>query len=153
MIGEIALLLDQPRGASAVAVEKSRLIKIAASDVLKLDIDTPYLHLKLWENYCLHTLENSVAANSDYQHLSKTELDQWFDGYTLSELERGADETAPEGLGFLFVAYGRVRCGDEEKSQGSLIAYGSEPMAIVALESPTRVIWLPQLPSDYARSG
>lgn len=131
ILGEIALLADVPRTASARAATAVTLGRIRREEVQPLMDESPDLETRIWEAYGKHTLDNAlrvVGVPGDTRRMQ-------VEGATLCTPDAGTFELGPHGA---LVLRGEVEHAGAVLGEGRLVP----PHATLSVSAGTRLMAL-----------
>jgi CRP-like cAMP-binding protein len=102
LLGEMALLTDAPRMASARAVTTATLGALSRTDVETLMAEQPGARSAVLSAFAAHRLDNHLRADPEWRHLDHDARHAWFEAGEVTEHEAGAPlPSSQEGYGFL----------------------------------------------------
>ncbi len=142
ILGEMALLTGEPRSASAVALEDTKLLQVSRIEFLALEAKTEFLHFKLWCAFALHRCETFLVESEKYAHLSDEARTAWLKKFEISEIKMAEEAPQPETARLAFVAHGLAMIDLKECKAPGLVEIGSKAH-VTGAAAHTVVLWLP----------
>jgi CRP/FNR family transcriptional regulator, cyclic AMP receptor protein len=140
VIGEMALLNDARRVASARAVTPSVLLQIDRDDFFALLDAHPEVAEVVWAACEAHSIELAIADHSAKRGMPVAERTAWIAGRRSETVAAGSSTRAAED-GYLAVVTGAVVVGGKELRSAALIH--TAKYQIVTARERSRLCWLP----------
>ena len=115
-LGEMSVLSNQPRTASAMAFSPLKLIWIPRAALLELMRENPELNERLWRTYAQRAGDNLLRFHPDYEQLSWEDRSQLLQSASLVEIKETRSLQPASSLTLLMIA------GRSEKAGAQITA-------------------------------
>jgi hypothetical protein len=143
LLGEMALLTDAPRMATARAVTTATLGELPRAEVETLMAAVPGARTAVLAAFAAHRFDNAVRGDLRWRHLDHDARHAWFTAGELTEHAAGAPLPARiEGHGFL--VSGVLSLAGTPHTAPALLEAATLASATVA--EPVVIVWLPARP-------
>jgi NhaP-type Na+/H+ or K+/H+ antiporter len=137
LLGEMALLTDAPRMASARAVTTATLGELPRAEVEALLAEQPGARAAILEAFASHRFDNALRADPQWRHLDHDARHAWFESGRVVEYPAGAPlppigAEAEDDAGTLFLVSGVLTASGTTHSAPTLLTAEQLPNAAAA---------------------
>jgi Na+/H+ antiporter len=145
ILGEMALLTNKPRSASAVAATSVALIKITKDIFEEMIKYHPVLLHSTWTTFGRHALDNFITSNKLFPYMKENKRREWMEQSHFEECEESRPQILPANIEWIFIITGTVTVNGTEHTGPSLSSL-DRSSSVTAVDA-ARILWLPSFSS------